>query len=120
MAELKKLGYEPKELDGNAVIFPYVIENGPRAGIEIELGFIVPPNFPLEPPHGPCYRPGFLRASGLSGVHPGHSIGPAWDHWSRTFNGWARSDRTVRAYMRHIRRLNEEMPLPSDEDARAA
>jgi hypothetical protein len=119
-SELQALGYKPQRPTPDIVTFEYTIENGPRAGMVVELGFHVPGNFPIEPPHGPCYRPGFLRNRGMPGLHPGHTIGPEWDHWSRPCEAWAGTDRTVRAYMRHIRALSEDMPPADEEEADAA
>src|SRR5687768_259867 len=87
-AELRALGYEPERSANGTVCFEYVIENGPWVGRRVRLGFQVPPNFPIEPPHGPCYADAILRGLGITGVHPGHAIGPAWDHWSRPCEGW--------------------------------
>lgn len=114
-AELRTLGYAPQRDGDHGVWFSYVIENGPRRSERTDLGFVVPANFPIEPPHGPNYRPTILRASGLPGVHPGHELGPEWDHWSRPHPAWAASEQTVRAFLRHIRRLNEELPAPEDD-----
>lgn len=120
-AELEALGYEPQRDGGDGLWFVYVIENGPRRGQRTNLGFIVPANFPIEPPHGPNYRPAILRTSGIAGVHVGRELGPEWDHWSRPHPTWAATEQTVRAYMRHIRRLNEELPAPEgDQQADAA
>ena len=118
IAELKALGYSPERRGPQEVLFVYRIENGPRFGDEIELGFQVPPNWPLEPPHGPCYRPAILRETGLAGVHAdGRHFGPDWDHRSRPFEGWARTDRSLRAYMRHIRKLHQQLPEEERRDA---
>jgi hypothetical protein len=110
VAELIDLGYEPTVRDPNLVSFPYLIQNGPRAGELVELGVEVPVNFPIESPHGPCYKPAILRESAVTGVHPGRHFGPEWDHWSRPHPRWSSTDRSVRAYLRHVRSLNEELP----------
>ena len=39
--ELKELGYEVNELDGDRVWFPYEIQTGRLSGQEIKLGFVV-------------------------------------------------------------------------------
>lgn len=111
VAEAVALGFTPECHAPQEVSFAYRIENGPRFGETVEIGFFVPANWPLEPPHGPCYRDGFLRDTELPGVHTdGRHFGPDWDHWSRPCEGWARTDRSLRAYMRHIRRLHQELP----------
>jgi hypothetical protein len=48
------------------------------------------------------------RQSG--GTHPSGGIhasdfGDGWQYWSRPFSNWNRTDRTVRAYLSHIRHL---------------
>lgn len=113
-AGLRELGIEPtlSEADGNLLSFPWKVENGPRAGEELIVGLEVPANFPVEPPHGPCYKPAILRECGLAGVHPDRHFGPGWDHWSRPHPRWAETDKNVKAYMRHLRTLNEELPPP--------
>ena len=119
--ELRELGYEPKRHGPDEVSFEYEIENGPRDGALIELGFVVPPSWPIEPPHGPCYRPAILREAGIQeGVHQGRHLGPEWDHWSRPFEGWARVEQSLRSYMRLIRNLNKELPPEPLERANAA
>jgi hypothetical protein len=118
--ELEALGYRTERDDSNGVWFEYIVENGPRRGEAMELGFVVPENFPIEPPHGPNYRPAILRDSGAGGVHPGRELGPDWDHWSRPHPAWAQTDYSGRAYMRYIRQLNEELPAPAHEEADAA
>jgi hypothetical protein len=111
--EARALGYEPQEAGPNLVYFAYTIENGPRRGEQVDLGFEVPENYSVEPPHGPCYRPAILRDKGLDGVHPDRHFGAGWDHWSRPMEGWSK-DRTLRAYMRHVRRLSEELPAAEE------
>jgi hypothetical protein len=121
--ELEALGYRPQRDAADGVWFDYTIENGPRHPDTIELGFVVPGNFPVEPPHGPNFRPAILRSSGIGGVHPGRELGRDWDHWSRPHPNWAQTDQSVRTYMRHIRSLNEELPArhkEEDDEADAA
>jgi hypothetical protein len=116
--ELVALGYEPERRGLREVAFDYIIENGPRFGETVKLGFDVPDNWPIEPPHGPCYCPAILRETGVHGVHvDGRHFGPDWDHWSRPHEGWARTDYTLKAYMRHIRKLHQELPPREQADA---
>lgn len=112
---LRELGIEPElsEADGGLLSFVWTVENGPRVGETLTIGLEVPANFPLEPPHGPCYRPAILRdVPGIQGVHPDRHFGTGWDHWSRPHPRWVEAGRDVRAYLRHLRTLNEELPPP--------
>ncbi len=114
-AGLRELGIEPELSETNAqqLTFPWPIANGPRAGEEVTIGLEIPPNFPLEPPHGPCYRPAILRDSGVDGLHRDRHFGAGWDHWSRPHPRWAATGRSVQDYLRHLRTLNEELPPAS-------
>jgi hypothetical protein len=116
---LRELGIEPllSEAEADLLSFPWSVENGPRTGENLTVGLQVPANFPLEPPHGPCYSPAILRGSGVQGVHPGRHFDLEWDHWSRPHPAWAQARgalggyrRAVSAYLRHLRTLNEELP----------
>jgi hypothetical protein len=110
--ELHGLGFDPELVEDSETMisFDYVIPNGPRCGEQVRLGLEVPPNFPVEPPHGPHYRPTILRGRDIAGVHENLAFGPDWDHWSRPHPRWNLTDRSVKAYMRHLRSLNEELP----------
>lgn len=122
VAELRELGCSvdtasPAALDGMVVArFPYTIPVGSRRGEKITLGFVVAKDYPLTCPSGPFMTPFVLPLNTASeppygGVHAADSIqpnagfGPDWQYWSRPFQGWADTDRTARAYMRHIKRL---------------
>jgi hypothetical protein len=109
---LRELGFDPELPDNspNLLFFPWLIENGPRAGETVDLGLRIPPNFPINPPHGPFYRPAILRGRNIRGVHQRQGFGPEWDHWSRPHPHWAKTDSSVKAYLRHLRTLNEELP----------
>jgi len=110
--QLHELGFEPELVEGSETLisFDYVIPNGPRCGERVRLGLEVPPNFPVEPPHGPHYQPTILRGRNIPGAHENMAFGPGWDHWSRPHPRWNLTDRSVKAYMRHLRSLNEELP----------
>jgi len=107
--QLRSHGYDPVELGDGKVAFDYIIPVGQFAGKTIKLGFIVGEDFSLNPPSGPHVSPELLpRQAG--GSHPSGGIhesqfGNGWQYWSRPFPNWNRTDRTVRAYMSHIRHL---------------
>jgi len=51
---LRELGYEPVVLDGKPdhVAIDYAVESGKFAGTKLKHGFIVPADFPINPPSG--------------------------------------------------------------------
>lgn len=104
------LGYEVRELGNNRVAFDYKVPCGRFGGRAIELGFVVPAEFPLNPPSGPHVSPQLLPLTGGGGVHPAGGIhasdfGPTWQYWSRPLLHWATTRRTVGDVMAHIRHL---------------
>jgi hypothetical protein len=109
--ELKELGYDVNELDGDRVWFPYQIPTGRLSGQEIKLGFVVPGDFNLNPPSGPHVSPRLLPMNPTQGPHPARGIhesaqfGPEWQYWSRPLSHWAQTKRQVRDVMAHIRHL---------------
>ena len=112
---LRKLGYEATELPSDHIKFSYVVEVGKYAGLELVMGFVVPSDFPLNPPHGihidvdihPIGGSGGHPTGGIHRSQPGHSqyFGPEWQHWSRPHPSWAEGNRTVACYMAFVRTL---------------
>ncbi len=108
--QLEALGYKVEERGDFRLAFRYIVPIGRFEGKEILLGFIVTDDFPLNPPSGPHLWPQILPLNTNSNEHPHGGIhsspfGSEWEYWSRPFQGWAATDRTVRAYMAHIRGL---------------
>lgn len=116
-AGLEYLGYTPMCLPNRPdhVYFEYHVETGKMVGRVVELGFVVPANFPMVPPSGPHICPPIHVDDG-SGVHPaggthdstGHSQFPqetnkAWQYWSRPVREWKKH--TVAEYMNHVWQL---------------
>jgi hypothetical protein len=101
--QLRDLGHQVTELPDSNVRFPWKIPMGRLMGQVITLGFTVPADFPVTPPGGPCLTPALHHPAGA--VHAAPAFGPDWVYWSRPFPGWAGTDRTVRTYLAHIRRL---------------
>ena len=103
--QLKTLGYEPQEPALNKVCFIYDVEAGKNRGKKVWLGFENLQDFPLNCPHGPHFKPideGWINPS--QGLHSS-SFGSDWRHWSRPFNEWNRTKKTVKVYLAHIRNL---------------
>jgi hypothetical protein len=111
-AQLRVLGYEVTEVDGDRVSFTYEIEVGSRAGEEVTLGFVLPGDFPASPPSGPHVSPRLLplRSDGehpTGRIHESPQFGEAFEYWSRPFptGEWAKSKRNAATYMAFIRGL---------------
>ncbi len=117
---LVALGYSPIILNQktNYVVFEYEVQSGRFAGKTVKHGFIVPSDFPIIAPSGPYVSPSIhpINPSNtghpLGGVHHDDNCksfeacsGEAWQYWSRPFQDWAQSKKTVAVYMAHIWRL---------------
>jgi len=117
MDGLRSLGFNPTQLPNNTshVVIDYLVESGRFAGKRVKLGFIVPGDFPMNPPSGPHVSPEIhpIKADGdhpAGHVHKQHSAafevtGGGWQYWSRPFPDWAKSKRNVGAYMAYIGQL---------------
>lgn len=116
IAQLEALGYQPTEYAGGYVAFAYTVEVGRFAGTEILLGFQVADAFPAHPPGGPHMRPALRPMHpGSDKPHPDGGVhdspftsavgGGTWQYWSRPFNSWGRTDKTVSTYLKFIRYL---------------
>ncbi len=111
--QLRELNHRPEILGENRVAFPYIVPVGKFRGREIRLGFVVPGDFPLSPPSGPHVSPRLLPLNTTSqehpigGIHDSEPFGKEWQYWSRPHRHWDKTDKTVRAYMAHIRALFE-------------
>ena len=98
---LDRLGYQIETRDGFA-LFDFVVPLGTLIGEHVRLGLCIPGDFPLTPPPGPHISPRIGHPD--QAVHPS-PLGPEWEYWSRPISHWARTDRSVRTYMAHIRQL---------------
>src|SRR5688572_29735708 len=108
--QLKAMQCEPSDRDGSFITFPYTIPVGRLAGTQITLGFQVTDDFPMNPPGGPHVSPRLMPQNPSGGTHPtfgihASNLGEDWQYWSRPFPNWPTTDRTVKAYMAHIRHL---------------
>lgn len=110
---LESLGYDVTDHGGCNLSFAYTVEVGPMQGRNVTMGFVVPPDFPLNPPSGPLVKPNIhaFQAGGshpTGGVHPGSQfsgLGDEFQYWSRPFQNWQASRKTVAEYMAFIRHL---------------
>ena len=108
--QLRQMGHAVEDLGENRVAFPYEIPCGKLAGKKINLGFAIPPDFPLAPPSGPHISPRLMpNQSGgthpTGGIHDSPSFGPDWHYWSRPISHWNDTKRTAKDVMAHVRHL---------------
>jgi hypothetical protein len=116
VAGLQALGYTPTILINKPdhAVFNYKVETGSHAGKQIRLGLIVPTDFPLTAPSGPHVSPR-IHAFQSGGTHPTGGVtqspdfeagaGGEWQYWSRPFNQWGNTKKSVATYLSHIWRL---------------
>jgi hypothetical protein len=106
--QLKVLGYTTQEPSYDKVYFEYTVEVGSNKGKKVFMGFENLNDFPMNAPHGPHFKSideGWINPSGASpGVHPSN-FGTGWVHWSRPFNEWNRTSRSVKEYLAHLRNV---------------
>jgi len=103
--QLKVLGYTTQEPSSDKVYFEYTVEVGSNKGKKVLMGFENLNDFPMNAPHGPHFKPideGWRNPTG--GVHASN-FGGGWVHWSRPFNEWNKTSRTVKEYLAHIRNV---------------
>lgn len=114
--QLMELGYEPKERGDNCLSFSYTVQCGKFLNKNVELGLCIPNTFPEHPPSGPHFSECLLPLNPTGGSHPlngihssagrhGNAFDGTWQYWSRPFNGWATSEKSVKSYLRHINHL---------------
>ena len=103
------LGYEVKDHGGNFLSVSYCIEGGRFNERTIRLGFDVPGDFDLNPPHGPHVSPLLFPVNTNSSDHSTRmhrsKFGADWGHLSRPFPNWNNTNRTVKEYMRWVKHI---------------
>lgn len=132
IAQLRELGYEPELRPNDFVLFDYEVELGRHIGEVVKVGLQVPPDWPVSPPSGPFVSPRLLPISGgvtgrgrpWDAVHTVEGRGlddPAevWEYWSRPYVAWPTTDRSMRAYLRHLRTLFGEIKGEANDDDQA-
>ena len=130
--QLRHLGFEPQQLPNEFLVFDYEVEVGRHIGATVKLALQVPGDWPMSPPSGPFVSPRLLPISGgvtgrgrpWDAVHTADGRGledpdGVWEYWSRPFTAWPKTDRTVGAYLRHLRTLFAEIP-PDEADGEQA
>lgn len=117
-AGLRRLGYSPRSLPNRAdhLIFGYVVESGRFKGTAVQIGLIVPVDFPVNPPTGPYVSPE-IHPINTDGEHPRGRVhkqqalvfdteaGGSWQYWSRPYPGWNSGRDPVAKYLSHIWKL---------------
>jgi hypothetical protein len=114
--QLQALGYTVQELGAQNRLFQaidYEIPVGRFRGKKVRLAFEVQESFPMDAPSGPHFSPQLLALHPendlphpAGGVH-NSPLGADWQYWSRPFNEWPTTEKTVKAYMKHINHLLE-------------
>jgi len=114
--QLEAQGYQVQIYPGNGayaggfVSFKFCIPHGQFMGQEVEIALNAP-QFPLVPPSGPYISPHLLpvRPFGqqhpLDGIHARNVPTPDFQYWSRPYNGWNESEKTIKDYLCFLRTL---------------
>ena len=116
--QLRDAGVNVVELGDEHVMIPaYRVAEGKFEGLEVDLGIVVPADFPLTPPSGPHVHK-LIHANRTGGVHPdGHihassehsqHFKDGWQYWSRPFPDWASGARHAVRYMEYVCALWED------------
>ena len=118
---LKQLGYNPEDVGDkgdNRVAFSYVIQAGRFKDQTVRVGIEVPQDFNTVPPSGPNISPQLipLNPTGQGNdkaVESPPAFGPTWEYLSRPFHdngeGWNRTTKDVKAYVKHVKRILETL-----------
>jgi hypothetical protein len=115
-AGLNELGYVPEDLESNRVAFAYTIPVGRFKDQVITVGIEVPPDFSATCPTGPHIKPQLIPLNPNGGPEDRAAASPFgadWQYFSRPFveqgEGWNRTTKDVKAYLRHLRRVFEAL-----------
>ncbi|MDX6438994.1 MAG: hypothetical protein QOF45_1577 [Gaiellaceae bacterium] len=131
VAQLRALGYEPEVRHEQFVVFDYEVPVGKHSGDIVKIALQVPGDWPMSPPSGPFVSPRLLPINGATGlgrpwdaVHTAHDRGLAdaegvWEYWSRPYHAWPNTDRSAKAYLRHLLTLFGEIEVAADDGDQA-
>ena len=107
--QLTGLGFEVGDHDGDRVSFDWVVPCGRYRGQDLRLGFEVPGDFPRTPPHGPHFTPALFPVDTTTDKHPDRvhasAFGADWRQWSRPYESWEITDRSVATYLAYVKAL---------------
>jgi hypothetical protein len=113
-AGLKEHGYAPEDLGNNHLAFAYTVAAGRFKGQVIKMGLEVPPDFHATCPTGPHISPRLIPINPNGGPNnraADSPFGSQWEYLSRPFvdgaDGWNRTTKDVKAYLRHLQRVLE-------------
>jgi len=113
-AGLMELGYAPEDLGNNRVAFTCTVAAGRFKGQVIKMGLEVPPDFHATCPTGPHILPRLIPINTNGGPEnraADSPFGAEWEYLSRPFvdgaDGWNRTTKDVKAYLRHLQRVLE-------------
>lgn len=115
--QLLQAAIDVVELPDQHIMIPaYRVEVGKNDGLEVDIGIVVPPDFPLSPPSGPHVHK-LIHENRADGTHPtGHihsssdhskHFRSGWQYWSRPHPNWNSGARNALRYMEHVRSLWE-------------
>ncbi|WP_419857163.1 hypothetical protein [Candidatus Palauibacter irciniicola] len=115
--ELREAGTEVEELGDEHIMIPrYHVLDGKCKGLRVDIGIVVPPDFPLSPPGGPHVHQ-LIHPNNPNGPHPSghvhaskdHSVHfkDRWQYWSRPFPNWKSGARNAVRYMEYVQALWE-------------
>jgi hypothetical protein len=112
-AGLKELGYTVEDLGANRLAFAITLADGRFEGQEVRVGLEIPPDFNVTCPTGPHISPQLIPlnpgGSGNDRSTASPNFGSDWQYSSRPFGeqqqGWSKTTRTVKDYVRHVKRV---------------
>jgi len=115
ITQLQALNYTVSEPSPNFLAFEYEIPCGRFQGRKVIMALQVNDTFPMSPPPGPHFKEKLLPVTGHRGTHPYGAIhnsplGAEWQYWSRPFNEWNKTEKTVQVYLAHVRNLFATIP----------
>jgi hypothetical protein len=115
-AQLVALGFAPTPIGPNGLAIAYTVAAGRFAGRQIRLSIDINGDFPRNPPGGPHVSPHLLPLNPNAPGHPERvapsGFGSDWQYWSRPCAYWGKEgqDRSVEAYLAHVRSLFASIP----------